>query len=80
MIVDGQDAEHRSRVQLDAVRVDDPARYTFFAKDAVLTYGPGAVNFRFKGEDVTGSESTAKANSAEVQNKTCVDRFVPFPR
>ncbi len=80
IIVDGQDAEHRSEVQFDAVTLDDAAKYSFFAKDAVLTYGPGAVNFRLQGDDVTGSEAPQKPGSAVDQPAPCDARFVPFPR
>lgn len=80
IIVDGQDAEHRSEVQFDAVHLDDPTKYSFFAKDAVLTYGPGAVNFRLQGENVTGSEATHTPGPATDQTTPCDAQFLPFPR
>ena len=74
----GQDAEHRTRVQLDGVTLDNPAAYAFFAKDAEIRYGPGPVNFRLQGQDVS-TEGAAEAAGAP-QASSCATRFLPFPR
>ncbi len=61
IIVDGQDAAHRSQVHFSNVTLDNPTAYNFFAKDALVTYGPGAVNFHLAGEDVTSSNTKGEA-------------------
>lgn len=80
IVVDGQDAQHVSQVQFDGVHLDDPAAYTFFAKDADVTYGPGAVNFRLQGENVHAREVPDGSAASGASASTCSGRFVPFPR
>lgn len=80
VIVDGQDTQHRTQVQFDGVRLDDPKDYSFFAKNAAVTYGPGAVNFRLQGDDVTGQELAAGPEQRESADGGCGAQFVPFPR
>lgn len=77
LTVDGQDSAHRSEVQLDNVRLDTPANYKLFAKDAEITYGPGPVDFRMVGEDVTAHVLPVQT-AAPVP--ACSRRFLPFPR
>lgn len=79
VIIDGQDLQHRTEVQFDAVYLDDPARFSFFAKNAAITYGPGQVNFRLQGENVTNTE-TSTAQESVAAAGTCVTRFPAFPR
>jgi hypothetical protein len=43
-------------VVLDRAKIDNPLAYTMSAKHALITYGPGAANFRLTGEDVTTME------------------------
>jgi polygalacturonase len=50
---EGADASHPVPVVLDGVNLDNPEIYSISAKHARITYGPGPVNFRLAGEDVT---------------------------
>lgn len=77
LTIDGQDPVHRTETQLDSVRLDDPSAYKLFAKDASITYGPGPVNFRMQGEDVSAVQ-VAPAKKGE--SISCADRFPAFPR
>ena len=84
LIVDGQDAAHRSQVQFDGVHLDDPAAYTFFAQNAAVRYGPGAVNFRLNGTGVTAAEVASStllpASEHKAASDRCQGQFVSFPR
>lgn len=80
IIVDGQDAEHRSQVRFDNVQLDNPSTYNFFAKDAVITYGPGSVNFQLSGDDVSGTNASARKTPIASPQDLCSKRFIPFPR
>ena len=82
LTVDGQDSAHRTEVQMDNVRLDQPARYGLFAKDAKITYGPGPVDFRMQGDDVTTALLPAQADPTPGPSSgpSCADRFVAFPR
>ena len=80
IIVDGQDPQHSTTVQLNGVDLDHPGRYQLFAQNAVITYGPEPVNFRLNGDNV--HERTVAVSAAEKgkTNHSCSLRFVPFPR
>ena len=77
LTIDGQDSAHRTETQLDQVRLDNPSGYQFFAKDAAITYGPGAVNFRMGGEDVSAVRAAQAKDEGAI---SCADRFPLFPR
>lgn len=79
VIVDGQDAAHKTRVRLSNVMLDDPSRYSFFAKDAEVTYGPGTVNFQLTGDDVTSAQVHGGAGAPATGIPSCAGRFVAFP-
>lgn len=79
IVVDGVDAGHRTEVRFDDVQLDNPGAYKFFAKNAVIGYGPGPVNFRLSGEDVRSTDETAKTAMKTVPHD-CSARFVAFPR
>ena len=76
LMLDGFDAEHLLKMTFDNVVLDTPAAVKTTASHATLTLGPGLVNFRPEGEDVSlsGSPSTIGTSSA------CAGKFVPFPR
>lgn len=78
LTIDGQDSAHRTEVQFDNVRLDAPANYSLFAKDAVITDGPGPVDFHMQGEDVSSGELPAQRPVPPPAS--CEGRFVPFPR
>ena len=75
LVFDGFDAEHPLKMTLDNVTLDAPANIKTSASHATLTLGPGPVNFRPEGDDVSvsGSPASGIANS-------CAGKFVPFPR
>jgi polygalacturonase len=69
----GYDETHRLGMTLDGVQVDsDPAQVV--ASHADLVLGPGPVNFRPSGTDVTLREA-ARAGAPEA----CQGKFVPMP-
>jgi polygalacturonase len=72
--LDGFDAAHRLGITFDNVFLDDERASKFAAVHAVITEGPGGVNFRAAGEDV----ETLK-NSGKAARNTCEGKFVPFP-
>ena len=53
----GHDASHKLGIILDNVIFDDPANATFDAADADITLGPGPVNFKPSGTDVTVTDN-----------------------
>ena len=71
----GYDVDHRLAIQLDGVMVDDPSRITVLAAHAEIALGPGPVNFRTAGPDVTvgGVPGTRTVRS-------CNGQFVQFPK
>jgi polygalacturonase len=75
LTLDGYDAEHPLKMTLDNVQLDMPSSIKVAASHAALTLGPGAVNFRPEGADVSVS-GTPKAASPN----SCAGKFVPFPR
>jgi polygalacturonase len=76
LVLDGFDAEHPLKMTFDNVILDAPASIKTVATHATLILGPGPVNFRPEGEDVSVRENP----SAAVSPNSCVGKFVPFPR
>jgi polygalacturonase len=74
IFIGGLDEKHRTAIALDGVLLDEPQRYKISAEHAVVTYGPGPVNFTLQGPDVSlnGKPSAGKFSG-------CSGRFVPFP-
>jgi len=76
LMLDGFDAEHPLKMTLDNVTLDAPTAIKNTASHAKLNLGPGPVNFRPEGEDVSISGKPAAAGSPNA----CSGKFVPFPR
>jgi hypothetical protein len=76
LMLDGYDAEHPLKMTFDNVILDTPASIKTTAAHAVLTLGPGPVNFRPEGEGVSVSGSPSAAGSPN----SCAGKFAPFPR
>ncbi len=72
--LDGYDTSHRLQMNFDNVIAADPAALTIKADHAQLTFGPGPVNIKPAGEDVTIIGPTAKGSAA-----SCSAKFVPYP-
>jgi polygalacturonase len=72
--VEGVDASHPISAVLDGVQLDKPEGYTMSAKHARITYGPGPVNFRLTGEDVSAMDIPDTAIVAGCSDAA----FVPF--
>jgi hypothetical protein len=72
--LDGFDAAHRLGITFDNVFLDDAHSSKFTATHAVITEGPGGLNFRVTGDDVRVLENSGKAS-----RNTCEGKFVPFP-
>jgi len=77
LVLDGFDAENPLKMMFDNVVLDAPASIKTSAAHAVLTLGPGAVNFRPQGEDVSTSISGSPATGSP---NSCNGKFIPFPR
>jgi polygalacturonase len=75
LTVDGFNAEYRLKMTFDNVILDAPSSVNITASHATLTLGPGAVNFRPQGEDVSTS-----GNPAAGSANSCARKFAPFPR
>jgi hypothetical protein len=58
----------------DNVHLDAPAGINISASHADLTVGPGPVNFRPAGEEVTISKISGKGSP-----NACTGKFVPMP-
>ena len=76
LTLDGFDAEHPLKMTFDNVILDAPATIKTVASHATLSLGPGPVNFRPEGEDVSIRGNPSAAGSPN----SCVGKFVPFPR
>jgi polygalacturonase len=74
LTLDGFDPGHRLGITFDNVLLADPATIKITADHALLTFGPGLVNFLPKGEDVEVKGEPTKATPA-----SCAEKFVPFP-
>jgi polygalacturonase len=72
----GLDNQHRLRAQFDGVAVDGLSAGDLRASHAVLTAGPGAMNFTPAGDDV---EVIHSATGEKGEAPQCNFRFVPFP-
>jgi polygalacturonase len=72
--LDGFDAAHRLGMQFDNVVLLDPAAVKMAANHALLTLGPGPVNFRPAGEDVKLNGQPGKGTAA-----SCAGKFIPYP-
>lgn len=72
--LDGFDASHRLGMRFDNVTLSDPTQVKIAAVHADLSFGPGPVNFRPTGDDVTLAVTSGKG----VPN-ACEGKFVPFP-
>jgi polygalacturonase len=75
LVLDGFDTEHPLKMTFDNVILDTPTSIKTSASHATLILGPGPVNFRPEGEDVSVS-----GNPAIGSPNSCVGKFVPFPR
>src|SRR6185369_10414664 len=76
LTLDGFDAEHELRMTFDNVILDAPASIKTVASHAAFALGPGPVNFRPEGENVTISGKPAASGSPN----SCTGKFVPFPK
>jgi len=72
--LDGFDEAHRLGITFDNVFLDDAKASKFTATHAVITEGPGGVNFHASGDDVRVLPSSGK-----VARNSCEGKFVPFP-
>ncbi len=74
IILDGFDAQHRLAMAFDNVYVDEPSSIHWLVQHAHLTLGPGPVNFRPSGPDVTldGTPDPGRPDS-------CANKFVAMP-
>lgn len=72
--LDGYDATHRLGITFDNVFLDQAAASKFTATHAVITEGPGGLNFRVSGDDVR-----VLPNSGKAAPNNCAEKFVPFP-
>ena len=75
LTLDGYDAERRLKMTFDNVILETPSAINMSGSHAIITLGPGPVNFRPAGEDINvkGTPGPAPPNS-------CANKFVPFPR
>ncbi len=72
--LEGLDTAHRLSIQFDNVLFDDPAAMKISAKHADVKLGPGPLNLRISGPDVTIS-----GRPGNGPRNTCAGRFVAFP-
>jgi polygalacturonase len=72
--LDGFDATHRLGITFDNVTLDDPADAKISGGHALVTLGPGPVNFRPAGDDlqIAGAPGKGAPNA-------CEGKFVPLP-
>ena len=72
--LDGFDATHRLGIAFDNVTLDDPANTKISGIHALITLGPGPVNFRPAGDDlkIAGVPGQGTPNA-------CDGKFVPLP-
>ncbi|MHB8525270.1 MAG: glycoside hydrolase family 28 protein [Candidatus Acidiferrales bacterium] len=71
----GYDATHRLGIHLDNVILDAPAEVKIVASHAAIALGPGPVNFRPSGDDVS-----LTGNPGRSKPIACSQEFVPMPR
>jgi polygalacturonase len=72
--LDGFDAAHRLGMTFDNVHLDTPAAVNVTASHGDFSLGPGPVNFRPAGEDVT-----VAAGAGQGSANSCAEKFVPIP-
>jgi len=72
--LDGYDESHRFGIRFDDVLLEDPQSVETTAVHAVVTLGPGPVNFLPKGEDVV-----VKGEPGHAAEASCASKFVKFP-
>ena len=70
----GFDAQHPLGMTLDNVHFDSPGEIKVAAEFAHLIFGPGPVNLKVGGEDVTVSGAPAAWGAPNA----CRDKFVPL--
>jgi len=71
--IEGLDPQHRVSIAFDGVTLDNPPQYKLSAAHASIAYGPGPVNFRLTGEDLSESGTPGKGTLP-----SCAAMFVPF--
>jgi polygalacturonase len=71
----GYDATHRLGMTFDNLLLDALADTKIVATHADLSLGPGPVNFRPSGDDVTIAGTPGQGNP-----NACKDKFVPMPK
>jgi polygalacturonase len=76
VMLDGLDAEHPLKMAFDNVMLDAPGSIETTASHATLILGPGPVNLRLEGVDVSVSGKVSTTGSPN----SCAGKFVPFPR
>jgi polygalacturonase len=74
LTLQGFDEQHRLEMMFDNVYFAPSATSKIMAEHADLKMGPGAVNFKPSGEDVTLEGSSSKGTP-----QSCRDKFVPMP-
>ncbi|MGH9353297.1 MAG: glycoside hydrolase family 28 protein [Terriglobia bacterium] len=72
--LDGYDAAHRLGIKFDNVILDAPGLTQISAVHADVSLGPGPVNFRPRGEDVTVAGNPGTGNPY-----ACEGKFPPLP-
>ena len=72
--LDGYDERHRLGMTFDNVHLDAPSTIQWLVAHADITFGPGPVNFRPSGPDVTVQGKPGKGSP-----NSCLDKFVPLP-
>jgi len=72
--LDGFDAAHKLEMTFDNVIGDAPNDLKIVGSHSRLTFGPGPVNLRTSGDDVTVTGTPGKGSP-----NSCVNKFVPFP-
>jgi polygalacturonase len=71
--MEGFDPQHGISITLDGVVLDNPQQYKISVANASVIYGPGPVNFRITGQNVTAS---GIAGSGTLP--PCSAMYVPF--
>ncbi|MGH9448303.1 MAG: glycoside hydrolase family 28 protein, partial [Terriglobia bacterium] len=73
--LDGYDSHHRLGITFDNVVLDSPREVKISAMHAAISLGPGPVNFRPSGEDVSVTGKPGKERPYD-----CEGKFPPLPR
>ncbi|HTS47971.1 MAG TPA: glycosyl hydrolase family 28 protein [Bryobacteraceae bacterium] len=72
--LDGYDEQHRLGITFDNVVIDDLKKIKFASSHAVVKIGPGPVNFKPEGVDVT-----VEGSAGQGAENSCQAKFVPMP-